>query len=107
MLYLMSTTVIPAGADGIWEMASISPESAAALVSAEAFTSAVGHSSSAEAMSAVLGVEVLANRITVDPAPGDSFLCLRLKSRPPEGAILNREEMERIGFSWALLSYRG
>ena len=107
MLYLMSTTVIPAGADGIWEMDSISPEIAAAIATGQEFTSAVGHASSAEAMTAVLGVSVLANRITVVPEPGDCFLCLRLNSRPPEGAILNREEMHKIGFSWALLSYRG
>lgn len=105
MLYLMSTTVIPAGADGIWEMDSISPEIAAAIARGQEFTSAVGHASSAEAMSAVLGVKVMPNRITVKPLPGDTFLCLRLLSRPPEGAILNREEMDRIGFSWVLLSY--
>ena len=107
MLYLMSTTIIPSGADGTWVMATITPRHAAEIASGQPFTSAVGHISSAEAMEAALGVPVEANRITVQPEPGDSFLCLRLHSRPPEGRILDREALQAIGFSWALLSYYG
>lgn len=106
MLYLMSTTVIPHGADGAWRMESLSPQQAAQIAQ-EPFVSAVGHASSAEAMAAVLAVPVAPNRITVEPEPGDRFLCLRLLSRPPEGQILDRAAMEQIGFSWALLSYEG
>ena len=102
----MSTTVIPHGADGVWRMQSIAPAEAAQIAS-QPFTSAVGHTSSAEAMAAALGVPVGANRITVAPEPGDRFLCLRLHSRPPEGQILNRAALEAIGFSWALLTYEG
>jgi hypothetical protein len=106
-LYLMSTTVIPHGADGTWTMATISHREAAHLASGQPFVSAVGHDSSAEAMTAALGVQVAANRITVTPVPGDQFLCLRLLSRAPEGVILNRSELDAIGFSWARLSYQG
>ena len=105
MLYLMSTTVIPHGADGTWTMATISPREAAHIAGVQPFISAVGHDSSAEAMTAALGVQVAANRITVAPVPGDEFLCLRLLSRAPEGVILDRAGLDAIGFSWALLSY--
>jgi hypothetical protein len=106
-LYLMSTTVIPHGADGTWTMATISPREAAHIAGVQSFISAVGHDSSAEAMTAALGVQVAANRITVAPVPGDEFLCLRLLSRAPEGVILDRLALEQIGFSWALLRYKG
>lgn len=107
MLYLMSTTIIPHGADGVWRMSTITPEVAAAMAQSTPWTSAVGHTSSAEAMAAALGVDVQANRLTVTPEPGDAFLCLRLHSRPPEGVILDRQQLEAIGFSWALLEYAG
>ena len=106
-LYLMSTTVIPHGADGVWTMRTLSPQEAADVAKAEPFISAVGHDSSAEAMSAALGVPVTANRITVQPEPGDRFLCLRLLSRAPEGVILDRAGLDAIGFTWALLTYEG
>lgn len=107
MLYLMNTTVIPHGADGVWHMATISAGQAVELVAARDFTSAVGHESSAAAMSSALGVTVAANRLTVCPAPGDQFLCMRLHQRPPEGVILDRAALDRIGFSWALMTYHG
>ena len=107
MLYLMSTTVIPHGADGVWPIATISTGQAIELVESMIHTSAVGHESSAEAMSAALGAPVAANRITVFPAPGDRFLCMRLHRRPPEGVILDRAALDQIGFSWALMTYHG
>ena len=107
MLYLMSTTVIPHGADGVWRMATITAAEAVDLVHAGEWTSAVGHESSADAMSAALGAPVAMNRLTVEPQPGDSFLCLRLHRRPPEGAILSRDQLEELGFSWALMAYEG
>ena len=111
MLYLMNTTVIPNGADGMWTMETMPSQRAAELARlAEEqgyLTSAVGHASSAQAMAAVLGIPVEANRITVVPQVGDQFLCLRLHGRPPEGVVLDRAQLEEIGFSWARLSYLG
>ena len=103
----MSTTIILHGDDGTWVMRSVSAEEVAAIAASVPFTSAVGHSSSAEAITAALGTTVEANCLTARPEPGDSFLCLRLHSRPPEGAILDGSQLEAIGFSWALLSYCG
>lgn len=108
----MSTTVVPSGADGFWEVATVSPERATEIVAQAPQTgvevvSAVGHVSTAEAMSAALGIPVEANRVTVRPEPHDAFLCFRLNSRPPEGAILDRETLERVGFTWCLMRYYG
>jgi hypothetical protein len=106
-LYLMSTTVIPSGSDGTWEFRSVSNEEARKFfVSAEEAISAIGHASTAEAISSALGAEVKMNRITVNPEVGDYFLCFRLNSRPPEGAILDLETLKEIGFGWAIMHYK-
>lgn len=107
MLYLMSTTIIPASAEGAWEMFAVSAERAAEIVSTNRFTSAVGHESTAQAMAAALGTEVTMNRITVEPEEGDSFLCFKLNQRPPEGAILDLETLNQLGYSWCVMRYHG
>jgi len=110
--YIMSTTIIPGGAWGRWEMDSIDLREAALMVFPEGpgykgWTSAVGHESTAEILSDLLGVNIPQNRITVAPVPGDRFLCFRLMSRPPEGAILDRPTLESIGYEFALMRYIG
>ena len=106
MLYLMSTTIIPAEAAGRWEVTPVTLRAAQDLVSRHEFTSAVGHASTAEIMSALLGADVPMNRITVHPAEGDHLLCFRLNRRPPEGAILDRAELEELGYGWCVMHYQ-
>ncbi len=107
MLYLFNTTVIPQGAFGAWEISPVSLPDAQAIIRRECWISAIGHASTAEVMSSLLETDVQMNRIQVRPAPGDQFLCFRLLQRAPEGAILNREEIEAIGYEWALMRYVG
>jgi len=65
---------------------------------ASGFVSAVGHQSTAEIMSAVLGIPVLYNRAQVYLEPGDEAVCFILRSRPPEGRVLSKEELQQLGF---------
>lgn len=106
-LYLLNTTVIPSGTDGIWETSTISVEAARYNIKSFSFVSAVGHESTAAIMAELLGVEVPVNRVAVQPVPGDRLLCFKLKSRPPEGVILNREQLEALGYEWVLMTYHG
>ncbi|MBN1800386.1 MAG: DUF1874 domain-containing protein [Candidatus Lokiarchaeota archaeon] len=55
--------------------------------------SAVGHESTAEILSVILNTPIKANRIQVKMKPSQIALVFRLKNRPPEGKILNIEEM--------------
>ena len=106
MLYLMSTTIIPSGADGTWKVSTISLQQAISLLQETPCpTSAVGHASTAEAMSELLGQEVKMNRLTVHPQVGDVFLCFKLNKRPPEGAILDREALDLLEYSWCFMHY--
>lgn len=105
MLYLMSTTIIPAEAAGVWEVTPVTLGAAQELVRLHEYTSAVGHASTAEAMAELLQQPVAMNRITVHPQQGDYFLCFKLLRRPPEGAILGRAQLEELGFGWVVMSY--
>jgi hypothetical protein len=107
MLYLLNTTVVPCGADGIWKTTTLQLESAKMNIRGTEWVSAVGHESTAAIMSELLGVEVPANRIQVSPEPGDKLLCFKLKNRAPEGAILNREQIQKIGYEWVRMDYHG
>ena len=104
-MYLCSTTVIPSGAYGTWDVGPLSLEQARLLVGAMNFTSAVGHSSTAEVMTSLLEVEVPFNRLNLQPVDGDSFLCFKLDRRPPEGAILDRQTLESIGYGFVIMVY--
>jgi hypothetical protein len=105
MLYLMSTTVVPAESAGTWEITPVTLGAAQELVRLHEYTSAVGHASTAEAMAELLGQPVTMNRITVQPQQGDYFLCFKLLRRPPEGAILDRAQLEELGYGWAVMAY--
>jgi hypothetical protein len=65
---------------------------------AHGFISAVGHQSTAEIMSQVLGIPVPYNRAQVYLEPGDEAVCFILKARPPEGRVLTVQELESIGY---------
>ena len=68
------------------------------------FISAVGHQGTAEILSAALGVDIPMNRIAFTQQQGQQAIVLKLRSRPGEGVILTKEEVERIGYDLALLT---
>jgi len=109
MLYLMSTTIIPSGAEGLWNVKGVSLDEARFIFEVAYcdgnFTSAIGHASTAEVMSELLGKTIEANRLNVCPQAGDEFLCFKLKQRPPEGAILDRPQLEELGYEWVRMRY--
>jgi hypothetical protein len=110
-LYLLNTTVVPCGSDGIWDVKTLPLASAKSLFArtspATVYTSAVGHESTACIMAELLGVQVPVNRIQVAPVLGDKLLCFKLKQRAPEGVILSAPEIEALGYEWVLMTYHG
>jgi hypothetical protein len=100
-IYLLSTGYIPVRLEEhkkvVMVQRRVSAQEAKQLLS-NGFTSAVGHQSTAEIMSAVLGMPVPYNRAQVYLEPGDEAVCFVLRSRPPEGRVLSREEVESVGY---------
>ena len=101
MIALMNTTIITA--DGEYTLKTITLETAKSLVK-DGFQSFIGHESTAEIMTELLAVTVTPNRVGWFPEPGDCALCFKLNSRPKEGAILDRQQLEEIGFSFKVLT---
>ncbi len=103
-LHLLNTTIIPAGQDGRWEVATISNDLAAHLFRYVCgfglFPEVhIGHQATAEIAGELLG----GCRIEPDRTPwkGDGLgLALQLKGRIPEGKILSRDDMDLIGYDW-------
>jgi hypothetical protein len=70
----------------------------------KAIRSAIGHQSTADLLTALLGFPVAANRTEFKQTLDDAALVFKLKSRPPEGKVLGREELEEIGYEFGLLT---
>lgn len=102
-LYIFNTTIIVN--DGTYKMSTVSLDEAKEIISQNPnFISAIGHDSTAQIISSVLGTEVPMNRVNASfEEVGDKALCFKLNSRPKEGAILSFEDLQEIGFSWKLL----
>jgi hypothetical protein len=102
-LALLNTTI--ATTDGIFQVKTIDPETAKNLVkSSVELDSAIGHESTAQIMSELLGVEIPMNRQQFVQQPGQQALVFKLKGRAPEGKILDRSEIETIGYEFKLMT---
>ena len=102
----MSLTVLNSSvlsACGIFVLRVISLSDAKNLVKRSQVFSAIGHSATAEILSALLEIKVFANRIEYTQHINTTALVFKLKSRIPEGKILSRAEIEEIGYEFRIL----
>lgn len=103
MNYAFNTTIaVPSNLPAEFAMSAISAEEATSILQ-EGFTSAIGHEGSAEVFTAVTGVNVPVNRIQASMEIGDRAVCLKLRGRIPEGAILDKAACESIGYDFVLM----
>ena len=101
-LGLLNTSILTE--DGVYALTTISLAEAKELVSKNSLDSAVGHTSTAEIMTELLGIEIPVNRQNFRQEVGQQALIFKLNSRPPEGNILTRDEIEEIGCKFQLLT---
>ena len=100
-LGVLNTSILTAA--GSYELEDISLDLAKKLVSENEIDSAVGHASTAQIMTALLGVEIPVNRQMFVQQPGQDALVFKLNGRPQEGKILTAEEIEQIGYKFQIL----
>ena len=74
----------------------VSLSEAREMINDRTFTSAVGHESTAQVLSTLLGVEVPPNRIAISLKKGDGLLVFQLLVRLEEGRVLTSEEVEAL-----------
>ena len=100
-LGVLNTSILTAAGD--YELKDITLDEAKKLVSENEIDSAVGHASTAQIMTALLGVEIPVNRQMFVQQPGQDALVFKLNGRPEEGKILTEEEIEQIGYKFQIL----
>lgn len=101
-LAILNTSIVTT--DGSYTLESIIPETAIHLASIAELDSAVGHESTAQILSTILGVEVPVNRQLFAQSVGQQALIFKLNGRPEPGRELSRKELEEIGFGFKLLT---
>ena len=100
---VLNTSILTAY--GTFEYVEITLDQAQALVCGTGgFLSAVGHESTAQILTALLGVEVPVNRIQFAQGAGQAALVFKLNGRAPEGVILTAKQIEEIGYSFGKLT---
>ena len=90
-------------ADGNYAYFRIPIESARILINSMDFSSYVGHESTVDIISELLHKPIGISRKELKQKVGQMALVFKLKKRPPEGKILNREEVEEIGYDFFIM----
>lgn len=88
---------------GTFEFQPILLSEARDLVKSHEVVSAIGHAATADVLSDLLGIKVTPNRLEFSQNVGETALVFKLKSRIPEGKVLNRAEIETVGYEFGIL----
>jgi hypothetical protein len=110
MLYILnafSLGMLPEGRKNHLWVTEISTETAANLVKIMSkmtnVVSAVGHKSTADLLTKLLGFEVAYNRVQVKLEKNDVALVFQLLTRLEEGRVLTEEELQNISYKFYLV----
>ena len=101
-LALLNTSILTNA--GTYNLQDITLGVARTLVRENELDSAIGHASTAEIMTSLLGIDVPVNRQMFSQDAGQQALVFKLNGRPEEGKILSAEEIEQIGYKFQLLT---
>lgn len=103
-LALLNTSILTT--EGTYRLKEISLREAKNLIEQNKnnLDSVIGHDSTAEIMTTLLGEEIEKNRQMFFQQKGQSALIFKLSGRPEEGKILSLEEIESIGYKFQLLT---
>ena len=102
-VWLLNSPIITA--EGLFRSRTLTLPEARALVDAQGFSSAIGHAPTAELISRLLNIECPMCRRACVQLPGQQALVFRLARRLGEGLVLvNVEEIERVGYSFMLIT---
>lgn len=89
---------------GLWRFDGPLPDATARDWVRGGFVSAIGHATTADLLSELLGQPVPVERRRVQLDPGDEALVFRLLERLPEGAVLAPDALATLRWELGLLS---
>ena len=100
-LAILNTSILTT--TGLFELQDITLQEAQQLVKDNEILSAVGHQSTADILTTLLGTEISMNRIIFEQQEGQKAIVFKLNGRPEEGKILTAEEIHQMGFKFQIL----
>ena len=90
--------------NGLYSIQDIDFADAKAFVKKYGYVSAIGHLATAEIMSELLEETIPMNRIQFYQQVGQMAIVFKLNKRPPEGVVLNKEQIKNIGYSLKVMN---
>lgn len=102
MITILNTSILTT--TGTFKLNDITLDEAKNIVHNNEILSAVGHKSTADVMTTLLNINIIANRIEFAQETGQKALVFKLNGRPEEGKILTAQEIEQIGYKFQLLT---
>jgi hypothetical protein len=99
---LFNTSIVTAY--GSYRYEPLSLQDAREIALTNSAESAIGHQATADILTELFGFKVVVNRSNNQQQPGDIAIVFKLRGRPEEGKVLNREEVEAIGYDFGLLT---
>jgi len=104
-LYILNSLITPVDyslSKAIVLIQKITKEQAADILKNTPFISAVGHESTAQLLTSLLGVIVPMNRIAISMKNGDMAIHFVLRERLPEGKVLSLDELKNLQYQFYL-----
>lgn len=89
--------------NGLYRVSDLSDNEARRLLAENGYVSAIGHESTAKIISELMGMDIPMNRINFTQKVGQKAVVFKLNRRPEEGAVLSREQVESVGYSFKLM----
>jgi len=106
MIYIFNTLIVPCDFDisneFVVRFKKVSKEQVVELLKNNKFVSAVGHQATADVLTEILGIKIEMNRVAVKMNAGDIGVHFFLKQRLPEGAVLGRDELDKLNYDLIL-----
>lgn len=100
-LAILSASILTTEGSYSYERISLSQARSLASGSIDSY---VGHQATAQILTELLGRHIPMNRAQLSQQKGQKALVFKLSARPPEGKILSRAEIERIGYEFMLIT---
>lgn len=89
--------------NGLYRVSDLTTHEAKEILHENGYVSAIGHESTAKIISEIMEMDIPMNRINFTQMVGQKAVVFKLNRRPKEGAILSREQVEKVGFSFKLM----
>lgn len=99
---LLNTSI--ATVDGVYELETITLDQALEIIDGANLDSAIGHDATAQIMTELLGVNVPVSRQMFSQQAGQRAIVFKLHGRLQEGKILDRQDVEAMGYDLKLLT---